>query len=125
MITLPFHPNYTILLSTRNEGSITTKEQAEKVIHNAKCPYPVGFLNLQHGSQRVHWKNETSEDKADAAVSDNPRLCLSMVIGDCFPVIIIEPKRMCCTHSLWLAVTLTKYYSLTMKELKYLTISES
>ncbi len=119
MITLPFHPDYTILLSTRNEGSITTKEQAEQLIKAAGCPHPVGFLRLLHGSQRVHWKKDVTEEKGDAVVTDNPELCLSMVVGDCFPIIMIEPKSHVLTmiHGGWRSL-LQNIIPLTVKELK-------
>lgn len=120
MITLPFHPNYTILLSTRQEGSITTQEQAEVLIQQAGYQNPVGFLRLRHGVRRVHWKDDTSDNQADAAVTDNSKLCLSMVVGDCFPIIIIEPKSqvIAMIHGGWRSLV-QNIIPLTIKELKY------
>lgn len=121
MITLPFHPDYTIVLSTRQEGSITTKEQAIQLLQTVGCPHPVGFLRLKHGVQRVHWKEDTTtQDEGDAVITDNSKLCLAMVVGDCFPIIIIEPKThvLCMIHGGWRSL-LQNIIPLTVKELKH------
>lgn len=119
MITIPFLPNYTIALSTRTEGSVTTPEKVQALLTGFNHKKTVGYLKLQHGSFRVHWKDQIEPNEADAVLTHNTDLALSMVVGDCIPIILIDRKHhvLAMIHGGWRSL-LQNIVQLTMKEMK-------
>lgn len=119
MITIPFLPKYTIVLTTRPEGSVTTREKATAYLQDLVPKKKIGYLKLLHGSQRVHWQNQPEPNEADAVLTENMDLCLSMVVGDCFPIILIDQRKnvIAMIHGGWRSL-LQNIIQLTMKEMK-------
>lgn len=119
MITIPFLPNYRILLSDRHDGSFREQEAIMKQLENAGVQKTIGVMQLTHGSHRIHWHDKITEEKADAVLTDNMNICLSMVVGDCFPIILIDQKKQVIVmiHGGWRSL-LQNIVELTMKELK-------
>lgn len=121
MITIPFLPDYTIILSDRNDGSLKGEEKVKAFLDHQGVKKDVAFLKVEHGSQRVHVKDSQSTDLlGDAIVTSNPNLCLAMVVGDCFPIILLDKKShtVAMIHGGWRSL-LQSTIDLTMKELKY------
>lgn len=120
MITIPFLPNYTIALSTRNEGSVRSRDKVQELLLPYDHQKTVGFLKLPHGSKRVHWQEKPEPYEADAVITKNTDLALSMVVGDCFPIILIDQKRhvLAMIHGGWRSL-LQNIIQLTIKELKH------
>lgn len=118
MITLPFLPNYTILMSERTDGSFKTGDKVKAFLKHHGVKKQVGFLKLEHGSRRVHWNDSETQDTGDTVITDNPELGLSMVLADCIPIIIIDKNRkvLAMIHGGWRSL-LQNIIRLTINEL--------
>ena len=124
MITLPFLPDYQILLTDRHDGSFRGKEKVVEFLHSKISDKEIGFLSIAHGSHPTVWKDHVLDEPADAVISTNPDIAVSMVVGDCFPIIIIDQKShaICMIHAGWRSL-LQNIIPLTLQKMTQLTRS--
>ncbi len=113
-----------VYLSTKKDGSIVNKSQAEKLLAKNGCRSSVIYFKHQHQAQRfyLHKKNNLSAKIcADAVISQQQKLCLAMSVADCFPLIIAAPQKniFALLHAGWKPL-FQNIIELTVLDLKYL-----
>lgn len=118
MIKIPFLPQYQIILSDRHDGPFHKKGLITSFLHQHIPKKEIAHLTLAHGSHCQIWEEKPTDESSDAVITRNTDLVLSMVVGDCFPIIIIDPKHhtMAMIHGGWRSL-LQNIISLTFHQL--------
>jgi len=93
MLKIQSLPGFSIALSEKPEGSLRNKEKIIKYLESHQVNKKFCHLSLEHGAKRIiSQKANQNKLTADAIISNNNNLCLSLVVADCFPVVIIDRK---------------------------------
>lgn len=92
MITLPFLPRYRILFTDRHDGSFRAQAAVDKFLSPLAGDQQIVFMQLEHGSRRVFYESGENTVKGDTLLTTDKN-APAMVVGDCFPIIIIDPKH--------------------------------
>lgn len=115
-------PHLNIGYSLRSEGSFRTQPEVLEYLHRTVPDVTWAYLKLEHGTQRLHVRSRDIDEPyvGDAIVTKTPGIGLTMVVGDCFPIVLFDPKTMTIAmiHGGWRSL-LQNIIDLTVKELQH------
>ncbi len=124
MIKLKPLPNLEVLISQKSDGSFTTEDQVKQFLSDHNINKPICYFHHRHQAHRVicnQPKPQISEKIwADGVITNQKNVCLGMVVADCFPLILADPKKniVSLIHAGWKPL-LQNIIELTMQDLKY------
>jgi polyphenol oxidase len=94
MQTFDFQKDFQIIISHKSDGdfrknSIKAKNFLKKHIKNKKFCH----ITLEGGTKRYLCTNPIDKEiVSDAVLTQNPDICLSLVVADCLPIVIVDQK---------------------------------
>lgn len=118
MKTVDLFSDFEIAFSERKDGSFRSAEAISTYLKKNKTSFH--YLKLEHSDKVCETQNGRNEYIGDALVSRNNENILGMVVGDCFPVILInhQTKDIALIHCGWksLAQNIVK---LTLQQMNF------
>ncbi len=96
MIKLQPLAGFQLIISEKLDGSFASEKQVKKFLHSQDIKLPICYFHHQHQAHRFLCTTQSQPAKsksiwADSVLTDQ-KICLAMVLADCFPILIIDQK---------------------------------